>query len=610
MRLPRSLQGYLADARGAFRQAPIEICLGFFVAVTFSARARMDSAASWDPWVSVATAAALAAPLVFALTTLYARRAIGDGARWAGTAAVLAAAVAFHAWFDPDLAAHGWRFLFLGLGLGFVLLLTPALPAGPDPQRRARVWSFGFRLLRRLAGVLGYAVLLHAALAGAVAAVVGLFELSTPRYLYMDLIAFVYFALAPLLFVGGTPRLVAAPDPAEAVSPLLDVAVRYFFLPVLGLYAVILYAYTVKVVVTGEVPQNLLSPLVLGAAVAGFLAALLAEPFHADPARRGTSLAYRAFPAVVLPLLPLAAWAVYQRVHQYGWTEFRYARAGLLAAVALLAVVGTVRLLRRRPPVLTTTLASFAALFLLSAAGPWSAPDVSRRDQTARLWTGLRTAGLDGEAARRGLAAGGGPAVTLDSAALAAIVDPARYLATTHGKPALASVFPGLPSTLDPWMLATHLGLEEGCAAGDAYQLVVRVDWAGGAPLAAGGRLHPWEVAEPGREATAASGAGAEVRVRLRGDTLEASGPGWRAAVPLGASADSLASGSEASCRVVERHAEAVVPLDDATYTLPDGRGTVLLRSWVYRSPGEAQPGASPERRGLLRAEGYLLLRE
>jgi hypothetical protein len=609
MKLPPSLRAYLDDARGAVRQAPVEVALGLLVAVAYSVQVRGPSSVAWHDWLRIAGLAALAFPLVLGFTVLHARGVIAGALRWGGSAAALAGAALLMARFDPARGADAWRFWLLLTGFCFVLLLVPALPRGPDPDRRARVWSFGFRLMRRLAGVLGYAALLHLALAGAVAAIVALFDLSSPRHLYHDLVSLVYFVVAPWVFAGGIGRLAAPYDPVEALSPLLDIAVRYLLLPVLAIYVVILYAYTAKVLATGQVPANLVSPLVLGAGVAGLLAALLAEPMHADPARRGTSRAYRWFPAILLPLVPLAAVAVFQRIGQYGWTEFRYTRAALLAAVAALAVMGTVRLVRRRPPLQTATLGAFAAVFVLAAVGPLSAPEVSRRDQTARLWSSLRAAGLGDEGARGRLGAGGGAAAGLDSAALARIVEPARYLVGARGAGELAHVLPGVPDTLTGWRLSGYLGLEPACPEGTFYRLAVTADWAGGARLPAAGTLHRWTLEAPGRDTVLAGPRGA-VRLRLHRDGIDVGAGGDEASLPLGAVAEAMAGPGEAGgCRRPADGPGARVPLAEATLDLPAAAGTLFVVSWTYQGPAHGEAGRE-ETRGMMRAEGFLLLPE
>jgi cytochrome bd-type quinol oxidase subunit 2 len=379
--LTRTLRAYAADARAAFRSAPVEVALGVLLAVTLSVQVRSKPFSEED-WQRVAASVALAFPLVFALSVLAARGVIGAAARWAGTAAVLAACAAF-GWLGlhPEREADGWRWLLLAGAAVLLLAVTPALPWRERDRRRS--WAFAWRVAVRGLGIGLYSVALFGVLAGAVEAVLSLFELRKPAHLYTDLAGAVFFAFAPWIFVGGIHRL-SAPPPAgvpEGVSRLG----RWMYVPVLVIYLAVLYAYAVKVLATGELPKNLVSPLVIAAGLIGLLGAVFLEPVHGDDEHRGVSLLVRAVPVLLLPLVPLALWALGARLGEYGWTEFRYVRMAAVAAIGVLGVIGTVRLVRRRRPMQGTVPAVFAAALLLSALGPWSAPAVSRRDQTARL---------------------------------------------------------------------------------------------------------------------------------------------------------------------------------------------------------------------------------
>ncbi|HEX5520692.1 MAG TPA: DUF4153 domain-containing protein, partial [Longimicrobiaceae bacterium] len=472
MRLPKTLRTYLNEARSAFAYAPIEVVLGVLLAVTFSIAVRQRGGDEW--WAYVGVGVVLALPLVFGLSVLRARRAVAANLSWVASAIVLASVAAYAAWiFDPDLEAEMWRAASLTAAAVLTISLVPVVGRGEREGVRRRVWAFAIELLLRVAGVLIYAGLLFAALAGAVAAVSTLFELKTPDHLYADLAGLVFFALVPWVVAGGVPALAAAgeaePDGTDAAAGRTAMRAasllgRFLYVPVLGVYLLILYAYTIKVLATGELPKNLLSPIILFAGLAGFLGGVLLEPLRRDAERRGVARLVRAFPLLLLPLLPLAVWAVGVRLAQYGWTEFRYLRFAVLLALVLLAVAGTVRLLRRRAPLLVAVPAVLAAVLLLSAVGPWSAPAVSRRDQQARLRSGLAEAGLLGADGRLdALPDSTAPARVVPKALYDRISGSATYLYRAHGPGALAPIVPEVKRFDNGWALVRGLRLEAGC---------------------------------------------------------------------------------------------------------------------------------------------------
>src|SRR5262249_29599403 len=114
--------------------------------------------------------------------------------------------------------------------------------------------------------------------------------------------------------------------------------------PFVSVMLAILVVYEVVVLVRGELPRNMLSPLILAAGFVGFLSTLIISSVigestgavlqPADPhrwARQRSIRLARAFPIVLIVLLPMAGWALWVRVEQYGFTPFRAVRAmGLL----------------------------------------------------------------------------------------------------------------------------------------------------------------------------------------------------------------------------------------------------------------------------------------
>lgn len=514
-RLPAALRRYAADVRTAVAAAPVEAALAVGLAVCLSISFR-EPTFTEDEFVRVAASVALAFPLVFGFSYLRARNAASAAARWAGTAAALGLSAWLGiAWMDDGHAAEGWRWVLLAAAAVLLLLLAPAVP--PGRRDRREVWAFAARLVARGVGIGLYAGVLYALLAGAVAAVVSLFDLRHPEHLYGDLAGAVFFALAPLMLVGGIHRLAAPPEPG--VPPAVGVLGRWLYAPALVVYLVILYAYGLKVVATGELPRNLLSPLVIAAGLIGLLGGFLLHPVHESAEHRGLSTLVRAVPAALLPLVPLAVWALAARLGEYGWTEFRYVRLAAVVAIGVLATLGTLRLVRRRPPLLTTVPAVLAAVLLVAALGPWSATAVSRRDQTARLRAAFAEAGVD----PRRLPA---DTVVVDSAAFVRMEDGARYLVGTHGVEALREVVPAIPDTTrDVWAMGEVLGLRRRCAPGPPTTL--SLDWRPGVPSVAGGTLR--DVRIDSRRTFV----GGTLGLRLDGDDVVAEGRGWAARASL-----------------------------------------------------------------------------
>jgi hypothetical protein len=179
--------------------------------------------------------------------------------------------------------------------------------------------------------------------------------------------------------------------------------------PFVSAMLVILVVYELSVLVRGELPSNLLSPLLIGAGFVGYLCTLIitavaAEPVGtgalspADPHRflrdRSVQLA-RAFPIALLLLLPMALWAVVVRVEQYGFTPFRVVRLAAVLCLMALSVLGTLRWLRGRAPLGWHVPAAVLTFALIISAGPLGAVELSIRSQAARLEQLLDDSGVE-----------------------------------------------------------------------------------------------------------------------------------------------------------------------------------------------------------------------
>jgi hypothetical protein len=225
--------------------------------------------------------------------------------------------------------------------------------------------------------------------------------------------------------VGGTNEYVQPHD--GAVTGVVHRMSAFLVPPLLAIYCAILYAYAVRIGITGAVPKNLVSPLVFAAGALTVVGLLLF-----DPRPRG-SLAHRllrAAPPLFVPLAALGIWTISLRVSQYGWTEFRLLRLLLLVAMGVMAVAGTVQLVQRRRFGLHVVMLGLAALLVIGAVGPWSVQSVARRSQQQRLETALRAAGVEGTAVPAGER-------NVPAALYEEISDGARYLADHFGTDAL-----------------------------------------------------------------------------------------------------------------------------------------------------------------------------
>ncbi|WP_051190381.1 DUF4153 domain-containing protein [Kaistella palustris] len=126
---------------------------------------------------------------------------------------------------------------------------------------------------------------------------------------------------------------------------ILKFFTQYILIPLLIIYAVILYFYSAKILVNWELPRGWVSYLVLAYAVVGVLALLLVHPLKGASSKSWVRIFSKIFYFTLLPLLVLLFTAIFTRILEYGYTEPRY--FVLILALWLTAVVLYFIFLRR-----------------------------------------------------------------------------------------------------------------------------------------------------------------------------------------------------------------------------------------------------------------------
>lgn len=470
------LRGYLADVARGFERAPVEMALALFLAIAFSAFIRAND----DPggWFELAITTLLVFVVAWSATLLHALGAVSARTRWAATitgALVVAAYGAFVVDFTRE--AEAWRAVVLVAGAVLWLVAVPAFGTHEDAVARMR--RVDGRVLLRTMAVLLYALALYLGLVIAIAAVNTLFELELDSKIFLHVFGWIFFVLVPWVVVGGLDDYVRPPAGNEAVATAVHRLTLYLVPPLLAIYFLILYAYMVRIGVTGEIPKNLVSPMVLAACALTSLALLLFDP---APGGAPFARALRLAPPLLLPLTPLGAWALIQRVDQYGWTEFRAIRLVALGAFTALAILATIQLVRRRVFALHVLPLVLAATAVLAVVGPWSTLALSRRSQQARLDASLAQV----EAVRPDSLHLGRPVRTVPAELYDRIQTDARYVQLHFGRDAL------------PAPLAQHVGSDEAWVDFSAALSLQRMAGTGGPDRFFSQRLAPGVAVQAG----------------------------------------------------------------------------------------------------------------
>ena len=422
-RLP-SLGTVLALALATLRRFPLVVACG----VVAAAAAILLSEDTGPAWVHnrLLAAATLGLPLCTAAALL------GERTRSPLTR-VLSAVGALAALAAVDAAWDGWsrpvqfaRYAQLSVAFHLLVAVLPFVGRG----RPNAFWQYNRILFTRFLAAGVSSATLFLGLALALAALQKLFGVDLPHTAYFRVWVLCAFVFNTWFFLGGVPDDLDALEASREYPAILRVFARYTLVPLVTVYLVILTLYFAKVVVSWDWPSGWIGYLVSGVAGAGILALLLVHPLAAREDQGWITGFARAFWLGILPAVAMLWLAIYQRIHQYGFTEARYFLLVLSVWLAAIAVwYGATR--ARRIELIP---ASLCALALVAFAGPWGAYSVSRWSQAGRVRELLAAHGV--------LAGGHVQRAAADFAAddRKALSGAVRYLVATHGSAALAPV--------------------------------------------------------------------------------------------------------------------------------------------------------------------------
>lgn len=314
--------------------------------------------------------------------------------RWGLQAAGLGLLAVYY--FLLDIDAPAMEKIHLPRYLGFLALahLIAAFAPYLNQWRIADFWEYNKQLFANfvIGGV--YTLILFSGLSLAVLAVNELFDLHIDEKIYAHLFALLAGVFNTAFFLFHLPRNFAFDERGAAYNTVFKNLCQYILIPIVGLYFLILYAYSIKILVTWTLPKGWVSSLVLGFSVAGIFTYLINYRLIEYTDSKTVHAYRRWFWWVLLPMIGLLFVAISRRIADYGITEERYfiAHAGLwLLAVCLYFLWSKSDNIKFIP-------ISLGIFVLVAVLGPLSAFEVSQRSQSSILHRLLAESGrFDGD---------------------------------------------------------------------------------------------------------------------------------------------------------------------------------------------------------------------
>lgn len=251
-------------------------------------------------------------------------------------------------------------------------------------------WQFNKALFLRFLTSALFSAVLFAGLALAILAIDKLFSVDIDARVYARL----WFVIAGIFntwfFLSGIPSHIENLDSVNDYPKGLKVFSQYILLPLVLIYFMIIYAYTLKIIVTSNFPSGWVSNLVLFLSVAGIFSLLLINPIKDLDENKWIKTFRRLFYIFLLPMLALLAVSIWKRIDQYGVTENRYFIVVLNAWLVFISLY-FIFSKSKNIKVIPSTL---CVLALLTCFGPWSAFSISIKSQLRILEKNLTEANV------------------------------------------------------------------------------------------------------------------------------------------------------------------------------------------------------------------------
>jgi hypothetical protein len=408
---------YLADAfAGALRRFPLVMITA--VVGVISAMLLIEDAVDNHPetyLIKSLMTMALGLPLFLAASILAEKWHWLGWRKWlpSAVAAILLALFYLTLHFTENEPSQAIVMRFLGLNL-CAHLLVAYLPYS-DNSPVEDFWEYNKRLFGNFVVGGFYSGVIFAGLSIAILAVNELFDLDIDGKIYGHLFVLVAGLFNTAFFLANFPsRFHFHPDAFHPVEPTVSTAEaprkihnsytvaiknlsKFILVPIVAIYFLILYAYSVRILASWELPKGWVSSLVLGFSIAGIFTYLLNYLLVNFDDSRIVSNYRRWFFYVLLPMVVLLFVGIGRRISDYGVTEERFVVA---TAGVWLLIISLYFILSKKDNIkfIPISLSLFA---LLSVLGPFNAFRISGKSQAGRLKTLLEKNAMlvDGKAA-------------------------------------------------------------------------------------------------------------------------------------------------------------------------------------------------------------------
>ena len=333
------------------------------------------------PYINAMLCATLGISLYFCVALFASRQKLSMGAKVGAHLAATAVLLGIFFSLPDEESTHNTSLPYIRFTLYSIIihLLVSLIPFLFTRQLNG-FWNYNKALFLRFLMALLYSAFLYVGLVMALLALKTLFEVKIPDELFGELFVVIGGVFNTWFFAAGVPLDFEKLDKVTSYPKGLKIFSQYVLLPLLLLYLLILYGYGMKIILSGDWPEGIVSYMIMVVAVLGVLAMLLIYPYALQAENQWIRKVNKGYYVLLLPLLILLFLAIGMRLGDYGFTINRY----FILVTGIWLTVICLYFLSGRNNIKFIPL-SLASLLLFISIGPWGVFTVSEKSQLSRL---------------------------------------------------------------------------------------------------------------------------------------------------------------------------------------------------------------------------------
>ncbi|MDO9152641.1 MAG: DUF4153 domain-containing protein [Paludibacter sp.] len=236
-------------------------------------------------------------------------------------------------------------------------------------------WEFSKTTILQLIIAFIFSQILMMGLSLAILSLDKLFNINISEKVYGNLAVVCYALFAPVYFLANVPDETEKRKQEFEFNKFLKILGLYILLPILALYTLILYVYLIQIIALWELPNGWVTWLVSVLVLGGFLCMMIVYPLRKQQNNVVVILS-RYFPVILLPLLILMTVGIFRRFDDYGLTINR----AYVFLLNLWLYGICIYLFLSQSKHLKWIVISFSLIAFLSAVGPWSIYNITKRN--------------------------------------------------------------------------------------------------------------------------------------------------------------------------------------------------------------------------------------